>query len=94
MERFAEGSSLYLSHGRRTYRLKENYSLLAVHKIHPEDIEIRGRKTCIGFSYGHCHFACADWIPLALDIAILIFVPSYFLFTVASHVITLFMLCL
>jgi hypothetical protein len=88
MERFAEGSSSYLSQRRRTqrrrtYRLEQNYSLLAAHKIQREDIEVRGSKTCTGFSFGHRHFACADSVPLALDTAMLIFVPSFLLFTAA-----------
>jgi hypothetical protein len=93
MERFAEGSSSYLIQRRRTYRLEQNYSLLAAHKIQREDIEVRGSKTCTGFSFGHRHFACADSVPLALDTAMLILVPSSLLFT-AAHVITVSMLCL
>lgn len=40
MERFAGGSSSYLSQRRRTYRLQQNHSLLAVHRIQPEDIKV------------------------------------------------------
>jgi hypothetical protein len=78
MERFAEGSSSYLSQRRRRYRLEQNYSLLAAHKIQREDTEVRGSKTCTRFSYGHRHFACADSVPLALDTAMLIFFRHFY----------------
>lgn len=80
---FAEVSSLYLSQGRRKYRLGQNYTFLAAHKIKRDAIEVRGSTTCTGFSYGHRHFACADSVSLTLDTAVLIFVPSFSRFTVA-----------
>src|SRR2546421_2965871 len=64
MERFTGRSFSYLSQDHRTYRLKQNYNLLAVHEIQCGDIEVRGSKTCTGFSYGDHHFQCADSVPL------------------------------
>lgn len=82
MKRFSGGSSSYLSEDRRAYRRHQNYKLLAAHKIQPQNIEVRGSKSCMGFSYGTNSFNCADSINLGLDTAMLIFVPSKLLFTV------------
>src|SRR5438045_1324321 len=82
MERFTGRSFSYLSQDHRTYRLKQNYNLLAAHEIQCGDIEVRGSKTCTGFSYGDHHFQCADSVPLGLETAMLIFVPSLLLFRV------------
>ena len=83
-QRFSGGSSSYLNLARRTYRRQENYKLLRANKIRPEEIVVRGEQICTGFSYGGQAFACADSIPLILDTIMLIFVPSLFLYTVAS----------
>ncbi|KAI1611302.1 hypothetical protein EDD36DRAFT_441121 [Exophiala viscosa] len=77
---YTGGSSSYLCKERRNYRLKQNYDVLGVPQ---EDIEVRGYTICSGFSYAQRHFPCADKIPLNLDTAMLIFVPSVIQFTVA-----------
>ena len=83
MKRFGGISSSYLSHHRRLYRRARNLRFLAAHKINLEDIEVRGSMTCTGFRYRDRCFPCVDLVALDLDTAMLIFVPSLLLFTVA-----------
>lgn len=77
---YAGGSSWYLSKDRRNYRLKQNRREL---RLPLEEIKVRGDKICSGFSYGQRHFSYADKLPLTLDTAMVIFVPSAMRFTIA-----------
>lgn len=83
MEKFGGRSISYLNPDRRSYRRTENHRFLAGHQIRPEDIEVRGSVTCTGFWYRDRYFSCTDSVPLKLDTATLIFVPSRLMFTVA-----------
>ncbi|KEF55144.1 uncharacterized protein A1O9_08797 [Exophiala aquamarina CBS 119918] len=83
MGSYARGSASYLNKSRRMYRREQNFTILTRYKVRHDNIEVRGSKVCTGFSFGHRHFACIDSVSLSLDTAMLIYVPSRLLFTVA-----------
>ncbi|KAI1612280.1 hypothetical protein EDD36DRAFT_281556 [Exophiala viscosa] len=81
-QRFAEGGREFFTFERRSQQLKKNLTFLGVQKA---DLDVRHTKTCSGFSIDGRHFDCVDSINLRLHTAMVIFVPSLLLFTVAPR---------
>ncbi|KIV77951.1 hypothetical protein PV11_09724 [Exophiala sideris] len=81
-QRFAGGSRKFFTWKRRSQQLNENLTLLGVQEA---NLDIRHTKTCTGFSLYNRHFDCVDSTDLGLETAMLLFVPSSLLFTVAPR---------